>query len=214
MPADYTHEFLTLSIAHFCMLTLPGPDFALVMQQTISHGRKYGLLTSLGIITGLSVHILYTLAGISFILAETPAVFTLIEVIGASYLGYIAYHLIRPHPNNYKVDISTEQVTGTKKSGKKAYLAGLFCNLLNPKVSLFFLAIFTTVVDSHTPKSVQAAYALWLILTALIWFIIVSYLFSNRAIKGYFTRFGPWFERITGFIILGFAIRLVINVFE
>ena len=88
-------------------------------------------------------------------------------------------------------------------------MLGLMTNVLNPKASLFFLAIFTTVVSLSTPFYVQSIYAAWIIFTTIVWFSLVSFFFSQKSIRAKFERRGYIFERVMGVVLLLFAIKLV-----
>ena len=82
-------------------------------------------------------------------------------------------------------------------------------NLLNPKATLFFLAIFTTIISIDTPILVQSAYALWIILTTVTWFTLVSFFFSQKKIRAKFISHGYVFERVMGVVLLLFAGKLL-----
>ncbi len=203
---EYFDEFLALSLIHICALMLPGPDFALVLQQSIAHGRRYGIWTSAGVASGLSIHILYTLLGMGILITQSPTVFGVVEIIGAIYLGYIAFMLLKPHERSLQVAVSgTGQAIETVK---KSFVKGFVCNIFNPKATLFFLAVFTSIVDKNTPIFVQSIYGAWMLITAFLWFLSVSVLFSHESVRSKFFKAGPWFERVTGMIILGFALKL------
>jgi len=80
---------------------------------------------------------------------------------------------------------------------------------LNPKATLFFLAIFTTLVSASTPIGVQIFYGVWMCTVNATWFSLVSILFSQIKVRRAFLRQGHWFERIMGALLIGFAIRLL-----
>jgi threonine/homoserine/homoserine lactone efflux protein len=76
-------------------------------------------------------------------------------------------------------------------------------------VTLFFLAIFTTLVNTSTPIEVQIFYGVWMCFISAAWFALVSILFSQKKVLQAFLPLGHWFERIMGVVIIGFAIRLL-----
>src|SRR5690625_3576441 len=92
----YAAEFFSLAIIHFLAVVAPGPDFAVTVQQSLAHGRRAGILTSLGIGAGISVHVLYTLIGFSALMHSTPWLMRLAELVGSIYLLYLGSHFIRP----------------------------------------------------------------------------------------------------------------------
>lgn len=125
--------FLTASI----LLTLsPGPDIIYVLVQSISNGKKAGIITTLGLVTGIIIHTSLVAFGVSAIIKASPILFTIIKIFGALYLFYLAYKV-------FKSDSSI--VIGeniTVQRSRNLYSQGFIMNVLNPKVTIFFLAFF------------------------------------------------------------------------
>ena len=205
----YLHEFIMLTIIHLLAVMSPGPDFAIVLRQSISFGRKSAIITSLGIGAGISVHVLYTLLGVGILISQSATLMTAAKILGAAYITYLAINLLRSKaiPNQS----SSIALDNNKKHQKKAFMVGFMTNVLNPKATLFFLAIFTTVVSASTPLMVQSFYGLWIIITTAAWFCLVSFLFSQQAIRQQFLNHGYWFDRLMGVILLLFAGKLLIE---
>ncbi|MFQ3176085.1 MAG: RhtB (resistance to homoserine/threonine) family protein [Psychromonas sp.] len=208
MIAPYIDEFLMLSLVHFLAVIAPGPDFAVVIRQSISCGRKSALITSLGIGTGISIHVLYTLLGIGFIITQSETALMVAKIAGALYLSYIGFNMLLSKPQqqtDVKVVIDTDS-----NHHKGAFMLGFMTNLLNPKATLFFLAIFTAIVSTDTPLAVQSIYGLWIALTTALWFSLVSLFFSQQSVRTKFVRHGYIFERLMGGILLLFAAKLAL----
>lgn len=205
----YLQEFLILTVIHLLAVMSPGPDFAVVLRQSISFGRKTAFITSLGIGAGISVHVLYTLLGVGILISQSVQLMVVAKVLGAAYLTYLAIHLLRSKATDKSLSVIT--VDDDKKHQKKAFMVGFMTNVLNPKATLFFLAIFTTVVSIDTPIAIQSIYGLWIIVTTIAWFCLVSFLFSQQLIRNQFIRHGHWFDRVMGGVLLLFAVKLVIE---
>ncbi len=206
MIAPYVNEFLMLTLIHFLAVISPGPDFAIVIRQSISFGRKTAIITSLGIGAGISMHVLYTLLGIGFIITQSEMAFMLAKIAGASYLTYLGLNLLfskakTAESAQIKVDID-------KNHHKRAFMLGFMTNLLNPKATLFFLAIFTTIVSIDTPLAVQTIYGFWITITTALWFSLVSFFFSHHKVRAKFVSHGYLFERVMGIVLLIFAVKL------
>lgn len=90
----YLSEFFALALIHFLAVVSPGPDLAITTANSIRYGRKIGVLTAIGIGCGISIHVIYSLAGLSF-LQNHPLLFSLIRLAGAGYLLYLAYLLLK-----------------------------------------------------------------------------------------------------------------------
>jgi RhtB (resistance to homoserine/threonine) family protein len=206
MLEQYASEFIALAIIHFLAVVAPGPDFTITVRQSITYGRATGLITSLGIGAGISVHVIYTVLGVGLIVSQSDIVFLVAKVIGAAYLTYLGINLIRTKKSTASLDV--DEKTSISMSGNKAFLIGFMTNALNPKATLFFLAVFTTVVSKETPLSVQAVYGIWMCSVNATWFALVSLLFSHKKIRSAFLSVGHWFERIMGGVLIGFAAKL------
>ena len=124
--------FLTASI----LLTLsPGPDIIYVLVQSISNGKKSGIVTTLGLVSGILIHTSLVAFGVSAVIKASPILFTIIKVFGALYLFYLAYRVFRSD--------SAIAINGTPlKSSRNLFRQGFIMNVLNPKVTIFFLAFF------------------------------------------------------------------------
>jgi len=197
-----------LTLIHLLAVMSPGPDFAVVVRQSISFDRKTALITSLGIGAGIAVHMLYTLLGLGFVITQSKIGFLVAQLIGIGYLSFLAFSLLRSKPQ----PTGNTEITADNniRHHKKAFMLGVMTNVLNPKATLFFLAIFTTVVSLHTPLYIQGIYALWIIFTTIMWFFLVSFFFSQQKIREKFFSHGHLFERLMGTVLLLFAIKLIV----
>jgi len=126
--------FLTASI----LLTVsPGPDIIYVLVQGMTNGKKYGIVTALGLVTGIIVHTSLVAFGISAIIKQSETLFFIIKLLGAAYLFYLAWQVYKSDPS-----INVKPTTEQKKELTSLFKKGFFMNVLNPKVAIFFLAFF------------------------------------------------------------------------
>ncbi|MDR0479678.1 MAG: LysE family transporter [Burkholderiaceae bacterium] len=206
--SPYLGEFLALAGVHFLAVMSPGPDFAVAVSQSVRHGRKTGVLTALGIGSGISVHVLYALLGIGVLLHTWPWINLAVRCLGGVYLVYLGIKLLRAQPASSLMQ--TGQAPVLTMASRKAFMTGFLTNATNPKAMLFFLAIFTTIVSARTPLRIQIGYGIWMCCVTAIWFCLVSFLFSTARVRQRFERLGHWFERVMGGLLLLFAVRLFI----
>lgn len=206
MMLPYINEFLMVTLVHFLAVISPGPDFAIVIRQSISFGRKTAIITSLGIGAGISVHVLYTLLGIGFIITQSDSAFMVAKVIGILYLSYLGIKMLFSKVQTSKD--SDIKIDADKSHHQRAFMLGFMTNVLNPKATMFFLAVFTSIVSIHTPLMVQSIYGLWITLTTALWFSLVSFFFSQQKIRDKFVSHGYIFERVMGVVLLLFATKL------
>ena len=94
------------------------------------------------------------------------------------------------------------------RSSRGAFVSGFVTNGLNPKATLFFLSLFTVVINPHTPLAVQAGYGVYLAFATAIWFCLVALLFSQRRVRAGFARMGHWFDRLMGAVLVGLGVKL------
>ena len=130
-------------------LMSPGPDFAIVTKQAITHGRKTGIATAIGITAGISVHVGYSLLGLGYIMTQSILLFNVIKYAGAAYLIYIGIKsLLAKAPNSSAPDSPTPLAA---PSYRKAITTGFLTNVLNPKATLFMFSLFTQVIGPALP---------------------------------------------------------------
>ena len=200
-------EFAALMLAFGINAVIPGADFAMVLRQSIAHGRRAALFTSAGIATSILVHGSYTLLGIGVIVSQSLLAFNIIKWIGAAYLVWLAISALRsPAPQPPAED----DLAAAKRGDFAAFALGFLTNLLNPKAVLFFLALFTTLVSAHTGGDIKVLYVLCMSLMLFAWFALVSVFFTTASVRQGFFRFGRWFNRVTGITFLVLAVRVAI----
>ncbi|XPV69099.1 MAG: LysE family translocator [Halarcobacter sp.] len=201
---DYLNQFLLIAVAHVFAMMSPGPDIAIVLRQSISYGRKEAILTALGISSGIVVHLTYILLGFGLIVSKSVFIYTSLKYLAAFYLIYLGIKILKS--STYRIDDNIEKAS---MSNFKAYRIGLFTNLLNPKVTLYFLALFTVVVKPDTPFNIQFFYCLFFVFGTFLIFSIFSYIFSANRVKSFFNSFGKYFDRIMGIFLILFALKLI-----
>ena len=199
---------LSFILAVSILAISPGPDNIFVLMQSVVHGKKYGLATIIGLMTGCIVHTIFVAVGISTIIKENNTIFSVIKILGAVYLLYLAYKVIT---GGSEISMSTEKID--KKTPFQLFKIGFIMNVLNPKVTLFFLALFPGFLFSEIlPISLQ-----FYILGAL--FILVSFVvFSLIAILGgtisekikTSKNIGVWLQWMQVFVFIGIAVFILI----
>ncbi len=204
----YLSQFATIVVVHLLAVASPGPDFAVIVRQSIIHGKTTALWTSLGVGCGILIHVCYSLLGIGLIVSQSIVAFTVLKIIGACYLAYIGFKSLRARPHNTSVDFDAEN--GSTPSVKQAIWTGFLTNGLNPKATLFFLSLFTVVIHHETPVTIQALYGLYMAVATGVWFSLLSLFFGQARVRRQFLRIGHWFERMTGAILILLGVRLAL----
>lgn len=205
----YWTEFITLAIAHLVAVVTPGPDFAIVLRHSVSHGRNTGLWTSVGIALGIVLHMSYCVLGVAIVFNRFPLSFKIAQLIAAAYLAFLGVKSLSTSSSAVFRAESNRQ--GGLISNRKALLSGFLTNGLNPKATLFFIALFTLVISEQTPLWILLSYALYLSLATLCWFALLAMVLSRVKIRQWLLQAGPWFERIMGIVFILLAIRIAIG---
>jgi threonine/homoserine/homoserine lactone efflux protein len=97
-------QFLLIATVHLFAVASPGPDFALILKQSIKYNRQVAIFSSLGIAAGIIVHVTYSLVGIGFLIASDPRLFSLLKYIAAAYFCYVAWHCLRARKPSLELD--------------------------------------------------------------------------------------------------------------
>ncbi len=124
-------------MATIALALSPGPDNIFVLIQSITYGKRYGFATIAGLMTGCLVHTSLLAFGVSAVIKNNPVIFTGIKIFGALYLLYLAWRVFRA---DHTIHLITDGVE--KKSLLSLFRQGFIMNVLNPKVTIFFLAFF------------------------------------------------------------------------
>jgi RhtB (resistance to homoserine/threonine) family protein len=202
-------EYLGLMVAFGIGAVAPGPDFAMVLRQSIAHGRQAAISTSAGIASAILVHGAYTLLGLGLIVSQSILVFTVLKFAGAAYLIWLGIGALRAPPP--KAPAGIDEPARREMPRFKAFGIGFLTNLLNPKAVLFFLSLFTTLVSATTALETKTFYVASMSVMLFFWFVLVSLFFTTPRVRQGFYRMGQWFNRATGVALIFLAIRVAIT---
>ena len=209
---SYWSEFLLVALAHLVAVASPGPDFAMVLRQSITYGRRPAVWTSVGIGTGIFLHVAYSLLGIGLLVRSSVLAFNILKWLGAVYLAWIGQKALRAKPfaNGGAPQAVAAGGPPAIPGRRAAFVTGFLTNALNPKATLFFVSLFSVVINPRTPVLIQSGYGVWMALATMGWFTLVSLFFSQERVRAAFLRCGHWFERSMGVILLALGVRLAL----
>ncbi len=202
MEIDYSilGVFIVASVALYIS---PGPDFIIVASRAVGQGRRAGILTAFGVSTGILIHMFAAAFGLAALLQVWPIAFSVVKWAGVAYLVYLGVRMLIAKASSF--DVSAPQ---TQRSDRQLFVQGLFCNLLNPKIAIFFLAFLPQFTDpSRGDLTLQMLfYGAVFASGGLAWIIFVAMLFG--AVGNWFAekpavlKIQKW---ITGSTMLGLA---------
>jgi len=202
-------EYFTILSVFTIGAISPGPDFAMVLRQSVIHGRKEAIYTSLGISFALLVHGAYTILGLGIIISQSLILFTMLKYAGAAYLLWLGISAFLSKVPKAIDDEKSE--TPTSISPIKAFTIGFLTNLLNPKAMLFFVSLFTIIISFDTQVLHKVFYVISMSIILFLWFSLVSIFFTTQKMRNSFYKLGKWFNRITGLALIFLAIKVALT---
>ncbi|MDO9416515.1 LysE family transporter [Pararhizobium sp.] len=205
--STYLLELASLMAIFSFAIVSPGADLAMVMRQSILHGRRSAVFTSFGVGTSLMFHVTYTILGLGLIISQSIYLFNIVKWCGVAYLIYIGIKSLRAGRTEMTVEAGAAPA-GPQQSAFKAFGLGFAANALNPKPVFFFLSIFSTVVGAHTPIPVKFGYGLVMAGCLIAWFVGVSLFMTTPRMRAAFSRASQWIDRVSGVVFIGLGIKL------
>ncbi|CUX32433.1 MULTISPECIES: LysE family translocator [Agrobacterium] len=157
---------IAFTIAILLLAVTPGPDMTLWISRSLREGRAAGFMTLVGTNIGITVHTMLVAFGVAALIVASPTAFTILKTGGAAYLVWLAIQAIRKGSDFVMVKSTGEKAQASLTS---ALLNGIWVNLLNPKVIIFFMTFlpqFVSATDPHvTGKLIFLG--IWSIIVAL-----------------------------------------------
>lgn len=187
----------------------PGPDFFLIVRNSLRCNRRAALATAWGITTGFCIHVSYCALGLSAALVQMPELMQGLRVLGAGYLLWIGVGALRPKRVVDRAD--GEGALQRSDDLRSAYFEGLFCNLLNPKVALFLVGVFTQFVGPESSPFELICFAAVLIAQCLVYWPLLTILIQRRQSGGWIDRHAQRFDRVLGFVLVVLGIELAFS---
>jgi threonine/homoserine/homoserine lactone efflux protein len=202
-------EHLSLFVASGLLLNItPGQDTLYIVGRTVSQGRRAGILSVLGISSGSVIHTIAAAYGLAAILATSAQAYAVIKLGGAAYLAYLGVRMMLSGP------VARDVSTFGRDSAWSIYRAGLFSNVLNPKVALFFLAFLPQFVAPTADSRVLAFLFLGsvFVVNGTLWCLFLVWAASaiNERLRGAPSS-GLLVKRAVGAMFVGLGVRLAVT---
>jgi len=198
---------LSLTVIATLAMISPGPDFFMVVKNAARYPQKTAMMTGFGVIVGIATHMLYCVTGLAVLIAATPVLFNILKYAGAAYLIWIGIQALLAKSDS-KVNFT--RVNKENISLKKAFMQGYLCNLLNPKATLFFLSVFTQLLDINSSLTDKLWYAFIIIFLAVIWWPLLIMIIQSPAAQRTLTKIQHIIDKVLGgfLILLGLKVAL------
>ena len=205
-------DFQTLvlfSLACLALTATPGPDMLLIAARSAAQGRLAGLFTYLGVATGSFTHALGLALGLSQLFVTVPYAYEVVRYTGALYLAYLAWQAFTAHDS-----FSVQGQTDKKRTLLVIFRQGMVSNLLNPKVALFFLALFPQFIEPAAGAVGTQILVLAIIFNTVGFAVNLTVIFLVGNISMVFKNnrfFQKWARLFLGTVFAGLAAKLVFD---
>ena len=199
-------DLLLFAAACLVLMVTPGPNMLYLLSRAICQGRAAGLISAAGVVVGFVCHMLAAAAGLSAIFLALPAAFELLKFAGALYLLWMAWEMLRPGARS-----PLEPRALPAESGRALFVKGLLINLLNPKVAIFYLALFPQFVDPSRGAVFWQSVTLGLVQTAISIVFDIWLVFTAARVARWFTRHPAWMVAqrwLMGGVLMALAVRI------
>ena len=197
-------ELISLAVLGVLIVISPGADFVLVFKNSLNQGRKAGVLTSIGIASGVCVHVGYSIIGIGYFISQNELLFNIVKYAGAAYLIYLGLTGIF----KAKLDLGNETIKKQTAPSSSYLVQGFLCNVLNPKTMLFFLSVFSQLVSLDNNTSFIISYGVYIVILHGVWFCIVSMCVTSNYLLKILQRFSKQINQVCGAGLIAFGTLL------
>lgn len=218
-----TNLLLTVAGLMIAGLLSPGPSFVLISGRALASGRRPAIATAVGVAIGSLTHALFGIAGVGALLRASTALFTAAKLAGAAYLMWIGFKSLRgalrakqartnrPTPSASDAQTPPRLTPPSATVGRRrSMLDGYLTQMSNPKTTLFFLALFTTVVPADTGLLEGIAVLATVVTLALTGYVAIAMLFSRPALQRAYRRVSYVFDAMFGGLMLALGVRVAL----
>ena len=195
--------FIWSAIAHLIALTSPGPDTAIIIRQVSLYGRTEGIKASVGIGAGIFLHCMLAISGISLIILGNDLYKFLITFVGGTYILYLGIVIFYSEPQR---NLSHKNI---KYSGN-SFRVGLITNIFNIKAFLFFVSLFSILVETLY-GIYYLLFPIYFSITSTLWFIFISYFLTFPVFNKYNVLLNKFITPILSFILCSIGLYIILR---
>ena len=194
--------FFSAALAHLLAVMSPGPDTAIIFHQSFVKGRAQGILTALGIGSGIFIHCFFAISGISLLIYSSAEAKFFIKCLGALYLLYLGI--------SFFITKKSSKSKDTKVLFKNPFVIGLVTNLLNIKAFLFTVSLFSFI--NLDPSSLMSIiYLLYFPIITAAWFCFVTYALTHNSMGDIFNKHSNNIQFASSAFIAGLGLLILLQ---
>ena len=182
----------------------PGPSLAVVVRNTVSGGRVHGVMTGIGHGVGLGIYALIAVMGLSSLLLANDKIFNTLQWVGAAMLYGIAFNMLRKKKEEHRNDENVEKSRG--------FVDGFIISFFNPKILVFFVALFSQFIDYQMNNFDRLIMALIAGIIDTMWYVLVAVILAGTPLINLLKANSKQIDRVTGIILVIIASLLVVGI--
>ncbi len=197
------------SLFTICLLGAmsPGPSLAMVAKHSLAGGRSNGLATAWAHAFGIAIYAFITLIGLAVVLQKSPLLFKTVSYAGAAYLAYLGFNALRS-----KGGVAAKLESGEAVSVFQSAKEGFTISLLSPKISLFFIALFSQFVAIGHSWESKSVIVLTPFLVDGLWYTLITLFLSNPRVLDKIRTRAVLIDRLSGAVLILLALRVILTV--
>ncbi|MBN9412194.1 MAG: LysE family translocator [Burkholderiales bacterium] len=203
------HDLLLFAGAAVLIALTPGPNMIYVTSRSISQGRRAGVTSLLGVIVGFLAHMFAAAAGLTALFLAVPLAYEILKWAGAAYLLWMAWQAVKPGASS-----PFEMRSLPPDSPRRLFAMGLITNLLNPKIAVFYLAVFPQFVSPAHGSVFAQSLVLGFIQIVSSFAVNFTLVMCAGGLAGWFARHPVWMavqRWVTGSVLAALAVRLALE---
>lgn len=205
-------QYLSPCLSILTLITLallsPGPDFAVVVKNSMANSKKYALYTALGVSLGIFFHLICISLGFGLLIVNNHELLLLLQYLGAAYLIYLGFKALQASRPSGTIRLIPNSEDSKFSS---AIFSGLLTSTLNPKTLLLFSSIFSVFVSPEFPQSILFICDILIFFIAFIWFGFIAMCLSSSLLRNKFIAMSYWLQRVTGAFLVLLGLRLILT---
>ena len=200
------NSILILAIVCASGAISPGPSLAVVIRNTITGGRSQGIMTGLGHGIGLTIYAFIAVMGLSSMLIGNQTLFVSIQIAGSFWLIWIGCNMILSSPK--------ESSKKNVDSRKRGFVEGFMISFLNPKILVFFVAVFSQFIHNELTNIDRTIIVMVAGIIDTFWYVFVAILLAGSNFTDKIKKYSVWIDRFAGVLLIGLSLGIIIRMFN
>jgi len=184
----------------------PGPSLAMVVKHSLAGGRANGIATAWAHASGIAIYAFITLIGLAVVLHQSPLLFQIISYAGALYLAYLGINALRS-----KGGVAEKLHSGAAVQIRQSAREGFFISLLNPKIAIFFIALFSQFIGVDSDLNSKFIIVTTPFIVDGLWYTFIAFILSISSVFDKLQHHAVFIDRLSGIVLIGLAIKVCIG---